>query len=820
MTSTGKRITSSLLVAFTFIGGLLSIASCGKNTFVDYTHNGSVKLSLDYKNHDFFQDGIGQVKVKTYIDGDTTHFVNVYGDTNTALKARYYGIDTPESTGNIQPWGKKASNFTHEKLLNAAENGTIVVSSPFSTDAEGRAGTYGKPETDSTGGRYLSLVWINETVKNAPVESLVLLNLWLVQEGLAWSKNTTEVPAYAPTFANAKDQAENNKMRIWSDEEDPDYNYGGYETVSLLDIKRENELYIEDPDYVNKYAGMNVRFTGTVAGYSDHNLYVEEFYPEDPDDPTGPGEYAGINIFVGMSAISSIYTVVGTYLEVVGKAVNSDTFGFQISDTQGHWPASGHGGDTDCKVLLTAEENIGVHSLKTFKYTPAQLEDNITKKNFENLFCRTEITEDLVVNKVYINDTADEATIYFQSVSGFNAFLPFVYKGNPDDAGDVWMSEDKLMGKTFHLQGVFGFHRTTSGKITFQIIGCAMEDFLCKTEKHGTVTADPYTVSEAKEYADYAERNVTYYVKGTVGEVTYDPTGKIVTEAPEVSILQAFDIASKLEEGTSTKDKYALKGTIVSIDEPWSAQFKNISITISDGANSIKVYRTALGAGISGEDVAVGNKVVIEANIQNYYGKPELVNGKVIYMTNSSSVSFTMVDEDSEITILNAVVPDSVKKRGEEEVIKFLSKVVEGSTVSIKGLPAVVDDEVIYSAVTILDAKLHGQTQEDPLSPLEANSICATLELGENTEDIYFTEGVVKQIVSPYDASSKRMSYVITLDDVDFVVTDSRMGSGVSYENIVVGAKVLVSSKLLHTAEGGYTTYKNGCQTISVENID
>lgn len=816
MTSIGKRITSSLLVAFTFVGGMLSIASCNKNTFVDYTHNGSVKLLLDYKNHDFFEDGIGQVTVKTYIDGDTTHFNNVYGDTTTLLKARYYGIDTPESTGNIQPWGKKASNFTHEKLLNAATNGTIVVSSPFSTDSEGKEGYYGKPETDSTGGRYLSLVWINETVKNAPVDSLVLLNLWLVQEGLSWAKNTTEVPAYAPTFAQAKDQAEKNKLRIWSDEEDPDFNYGGYETVSLLDIKHENEEYIRDPSYVNKYAGMNVRFTGTVAGYSDHNLYVQEFYPDDPDDPTGPGEYAGINIFCGMSAISSIYTVVGTYLEVVGKAVNSDTFGFQISDTQGHWPASGHGGDTDCKVLLTAEENKGVHQLKTFKYTAEQLANNIENENFENLFCRTEITEDLICNRAYVNDAADELTVYFEGVKSFNGYLPFVYKGNPDDSGDLWMSEDKVLGKSFHLQGVFAYHRTTSGKITFQIIGCGMEDLVCKTEKHGTVSAEPYTVSEAKENAEEAIRNVTYYVKGLVGEVIYDPTGEIVTEFDEVSITEAYAIALLLPEGEKSALQYAIKGTIKSIDEEWSSQYANVSFTISDGVNDLKVYRCSVKNGISGSAVAVGNKVVIEGYIQNFYGKPEFVNSSIVYMTSSNSISFTMVDELSEITVLNAVVPESISRGGEEAIIKFLSKVTEGATVSIKGIPAVNDEKVIYASATILDAKPHGQTKEDPLTPEEANAICLTLDLGDNTDDIYFIEGEVTEIVSEYDLSSKRMSYVITVDEVDFVITDSRMGTGVSYEDVVVGVTVIVSSKLLHSTDGGCTTYKNGCQTISV----
>ena len=64
-----------------------------------------------------------------FIDGDTTHFyINQSGNYNNisktpgidgVLKARYLGVNTPESTGKIEEWGKKASKFTQEKLATA-----------------------------------------------------------------------------------------------------------------------------------------------------------------------------------------------------------------------------------------------------------------------------------------------------------------------------------------------------------------------------------------------------------------------------------------------------------------------------------------------------------------------------------------------------------------------------------------------------------------------------------------------------------------------------------------------------------------------------
>jgi len=54
---------------------------------------------------------------RSQIDGDTSHF-EVPNSVNSAgvIKARYLAVDTPESTGQIEEWGKAASLFTNEKM--------------------------------------------------------------------------------------------------------------------------------------------------------------------------------------------------------------------------------------------------------------------------------------------------------------------------------------------------------------------------------------------------------------------------------------------------------------------------------------------------------------------------------------------------------------------------------------------------------------------------------------------------------------------------------------------------------------------------------
>ena len=185
------KFASIVLALFLSLGTLVSCHDTPSNTtsqdeqntsqtselpeFFDYVHEDErARLQLDYKDRGFFEDGIAEVELKTCIDGDTAHFVSKVGD-NSTIKVRFYGIDTPESTGQFEDWGFPAKYFTQEKLENAAENGTIVVSTPLVD--------YGEPEKDSTGSRYVGVVWINETVKNAPMDQLYFLNLWIVQEG-------------------------------------------------------------------------------------------------------------------------------------------------------------------------------------------------------------------------------------------------------------------------------------------------------------------------------------------------------------------------------------------------------------------------------------------------------------------------------------------------------------------------------------------------------------------------------------------------------------------------------------------------------------
>ena len=105
-----KKLTV-LLLALALLAGIFVACESGEG---EATTEGAAELGelVDYVATLKFNPNSGraytEATVKTFVDGDTTHF-NVPSSiaSGGVLKARYLGINTPESTGQIEPWGKK-----------------------------------------------------------------------------------------------------------------------------------------------------------------------------------------------------------------------------------------------------------------------------------------------------------------------------------------------------------------------------------------------------------------------------------------------------------------------------------------------------------------------------------------------------------------------------------------------------------------------------------------------------------------------------------------------------------------------------------------
>ena len=239
------------------------------------------------------------VTVKTYVDGDTTHF-NVPEDVipGGVLKARYLAIDTPESTGKIEEYGKKASEFTKKTLSSAV---SILIES----DSE-------KWNLDSTGSRYLVWVWY-KTSEDGEYRNL---NLEILQNGLAAASSTGN-NRYGDICLSALAQARAENLNVYSGEKDPDFYYGDAIELTL------KELRLNAADYTNK----KVAFEGVITRNDGRSIYVEE-YDSDTD------MYFGITVYYGygLSGAGLSMIAVGNRSRIVGTVQYYEAGGtYQVS---------------------------------------------------------------------------------------------------------------------------------------------------------------------------------------------------------------------------------------------------------------------------------------------------------------------------------------------------------------------------------------------------------------------------------------------------------------------------------------------------------
>ncbi len=251
-------------------GGTADVSSNGGDVSVQEVDYVS-QLKLDMNSSTVKQE----VTVKTYVDGDTTHFhVPKTVSETGVLKARYLAIDTPESTGKIEEYGKKASNFTKEKLKSAT---SIIVES----DGE-------KLELDSTGGRYLVWVWY-KTADDAEYRNL---NLEILQNGLAVASSSAN-NRYGEICSSALAQAKALKLNVFSGEKDPDMYYGDAIELTLEELRSNIEAY----------SNKKVAFEGVITLNNNNTIYVEN-------------EYADANMYCGMSVYLG-YGLPGEALEIL-----------------------------------------------------------------------------------------------------------------------------------------------------------------------------------------------------------------------------------------------------------------------------------------------------------------------------------------------------------------------------------------------------------------------------------------------------------------------------------------------------------------------
>ena len=440
--------------------------------FVDYVKE--THLNHQYKDKQFLKDGIGEVTLVTKVDGDTAHFKQVAGDTGT-IKGRYNCIDTPESTGMLEPWGKGASKFNGDYLTKAKH---IVLS----TDVADNGGQE-KPALDSTGGRYLVYVWVTD-VENPSIDDFINVNLALCQEGYSKAKGVSG-KEYADAFTNAAVQAQTLKLHLWSDEKDPDFNY---DNPVKIDLRMICEGYDTEG---NKYdwVGSKVTFEAYVAGVGPDQGAA--YVCNDISWTDASGEHTqryGMYIFTQYIVYKPLQTI-GNFLEISGTVAEYNG-NLQVVDVS---YSDYYKDDYDMKILSTGHTDKVepfTGSAGTFandKYINTMVTVNLvctggyatlntatsTAYSF-TLYCKDKDDASQELN-IRISDSL--AINYPNTLTRIRDNIPF-FKGEKTIAESInnGKNTDQRKVEYISITGALVKYITTKGKVTYQVNLCRSKD--------------------------------------------------------------------------------------------------------------------------------------------------------------------------------------------------------------------------------------------------------------------------------------------------------------------------------------------------------
>lgn len=399
---------------------------------VDYVS----ELKLDM-NSDSAKIQLGRDGVKSYIDGDTTHFnVPTSIDPSGVLKARYIAIDTPESTGQIEEYGKKASNFTKEHLKNAV---SIVIESDNSTWNH-----------DSTGERYVVWVWY-KTSENSDYRNL---NLEILQNGLSRAKNSAS-NRYGDICVKAFAQARLLKLNIYSGKKDPDFYYGAQIELTLKELRTN----------IADYLGKDVAFEAVIARSYNNSIYVQEY-----DEETGL--LYGISVFYGYNFGGESVLKNGTRLRIVGNVQYYENGGtYQIANL--YYDMMKPNDPKTIKVLGENQEIITplvdgktFNSKVTLDFTVEKEDDTteVVSKQFDYgyLTLNTAIQmEGLTPTKIYTTKNGDSKgamTITCRTADGSTVTVRTNVLYDTVDGEKVLVDESYFTGKTFNVRGLVEYY--------------------------------------------------------------------------------------------------------------------------------------------------------------------------------------------------------------------------------------------------------------------------------------------------------------------------------------------------------------------------
>lgn len=357
--------------------------------------------------YDFRKDGIEQANMNgflNYVDGDTTHVETLnYGYT---VKLRYLGIDTPESTSEIEEWGKSASLY-NQSLWKSAKK-VILESQGWAFAADYTVGSaeweaIDKRATADGNQRSLAYIWY-ATKDNPEKADFRCLNLEMVYAGFSQGIGSlaTMGKSFYLAFDKANLSAQANLRGQFSGKKDPNYYYGKPKDLTLKELYLGGGIQSTYVDQKTLYR-INGYVTRKIAGafyFQDqasykrgadnalpvaYGMYVFTYAQTDIQ----PGDY--VSVIGALSVYGGSLQMQGISYNTINPDPNRDTMILES-------------GNTIVPIEMTAAE-----------FNASKAYDNVLVTITDDLYC-------------YADETFTEGGI--EEINRYNEHYPFYNSSN------------------------------------------------------------------------------------------------------------------------------------------------------------------------------------------------------------------------------------------------------------------------------------------------------------------------------------------------------------------------------------------------------
>ena len=160
---------------------------------------------------------------------------------------------------------------------------------------------------------------------------------------------------------------------------------------------------------------------------------------------------------------------------------------------------------------------------------------------------------------------------------------------------------------------------------------------------------------------------------------------------------EILDALYALEAGAALDGTYTLTGVIISIDTEYSAQYKNVTVTIVVNGNEAQAVQCYRLKGTGADQLAVGDYVTVNGTLKNYKGTREFDGAKIVsYVKANALDEATLALEDGFSLNGNYVVKGTVTL--DEENNAYVT--IGNTAVSLANL-SVAGDIVLANGATI-----------------------------------------------------------------------------------------------------------------------